>query len=39
MVLGKKIVELKFQNPTSEFARIAESKTENEQIIKKNMRN
>ena len=35
MFLGQKIAELKFQNRTSEFARIAESKIANEQIIKK----
>ena len=35
MFLGQKILELNFQNRTSEFARIAESKIANEQIIKK----
>ena len=35
MFLGQKIAELKFQNRTSEFARIPESKIANEQIIKK----
>ena len=35
MFLGQKIAELKFPNRTSEFARIAESKIANEQVIKK----
>ena len=34
MSLGQKIVELKFPNRTSEFARITESEIANEQIIK-----